>query len=313
MKNKIFDLVVVLGCVLVLFELLFNRVLVFDTISYSLEVWVSSIIPSLFPFFVVSDILISYDVTRYIPRVIKRLLGWLFNASENVVALFLLSVVSGFPSNARNVRTMYDKGIIDGEEASYALVFTHFSNPLFIIGTVGTFFFKNVVWGIIILISHYLGNVLLGFLFRGCSCSTVINYNGNGKKCQKFPVIFIGAVKRSIDSLLMIWGMLCCFLVLGSIIINMLNISSYDAVILKGILEFTMGIRNLALLDIDAVYKVVMATMFISFGGLSVHMQVLSFLVDTDISYKFFLVARILHTAISGIIALMMFGIYNII
>ena len=71
----------------------------------------------------------------------------------------------------------------------------------------------------------------------------------------------------------------------------------------------TMGLKSISLLDINDIYKVVISTMFISFGGLAVHMQVISQIVDTDIKYKTFLVARIYHAIISGGISYLLFMI----
>ena len=69
----------------------------------------------------------------------------------------------------------------------------------------------------------------------------------------------------------------------------------------------TMGLKSISLLNLSNIYKVVISTMFISFGGLAVHMQVLSQVVDTDISYRPFFIARIFHSIISGIISYFLF------
>ena len=89
-----------------------------------------------------------------------------------------------------------------------------------------------------------------------------------------------------------------------------LNISFYHTTILKGILEITMGLQSLSLLSISDCYKVVIATMMISFGGLSVHLQVLSQLVDTDISYQTFFIARVFHALLSGGIVYLLFQLF---
>ena len=80
--------------------------------------------------------------------------------------ILLLSMLSGFPSNARNTRILYDTEKISLDEANHILIFSHFSNPIFILTTVGVFFFKNEKLGIIILISHYISNFILGIFFR---------------------------------------------------------------------------------------------------------------------------------------------------
>ncbi len=117
----------------------------------------------------------------------------------------------------------------------------------------------------------------------------------------------INAIKNSIDTLLTILGTLACFLIISSIIINKLNLNNYTSAILKGILEITMGIKSLSSLNIPNIYITVITSMFLSFGGLSIHMQVLSFLIDTKISYKEFLIARIYHSILSGIISYILY------
>ena len=307
MKNKIYNLIIIISSIIILLELLLSKTLVFDTISYSLNTWVSAIIPSLFPFFVISDILINYNITNYIPKFIKKTFNYLFNVSDNVITIFFLSLLSGFPSNARNARKMYDLGLITDKEASLALTFTHFSNPLFILGTVAVFFLGNEKLGIIILLSHYLSNIFVGIIFRYFNNKSNNNYTILNKKSQNFPSVLTNSIKSSIDTLLLILGTLTCFLILSSIIINRLNLNLYNSTILKGILEITMGIKSLSLLNISDIYKVVLSSMFISFGGLSVHMQVLSQLIDTKISYKYFFVGRVYQSIISGVIAYFMY------
>lgn len=308
MKNKIINITVILICIITLIELLLNKTLVFNTISYSMNIWVNSIIPSLFPFFIISDILINYNITKYIPNPIKKTLKKLFNISDNSITIFFLSLLSGFPSNARNTKTMYEMNLISKNEANHTLIFTHFSNPLFILGTLSIFFLHNETYGYIILISHYIGNIVLGILTRKHSYKdNTITYVPNINK--NFPKIMINAIKNSIDTLLTILGTLTCFLVLSSLIINRINLDSYTESILKGILEITMGLKDLSLLNIKDIYKVVISTMLISFGGLSVHMQVLSFIIETDIEYKPFFIARIFHAIIAGIISFILYTI----
>ena len=69
----------------------------------------------------------------------------------------------------------------------------------------------------------------------------------------------------------------------------------------------TMGIKELSLFPIPDIYKIVITTMFLSFGGLSVHLQVLSQIVDTGISYLLFFLARVIHALLSGIIVYVLY------
>lgn len=308
MKQKIFNGLIILTFLVLFFEVLFNKTLVFETISYSLNIWINNLMPSMFPFFVISDILINYQITNYIPNFIKKSFGKIFNVSEQVISIFFLSLFSGFPSNARNTRVLYHQKLLTTEEASHALTFTHFANPLFVLSTVAVLFLHNEQYGYLILASHYLGNIIIGIIFRNFHSNNNINYNPIVKKSQSFSNVLIKAIKSSIDTLLLILGTLTCFLIFSSLIIHKLNVNVYVSAIIKGILEMTMGLKAIAVLQLTDIYKVILSTMFISFGGLAVHLQVLSQLVDTDISYHFFLVARILHALISGSICYLLFN-----
>jgi hypothetical protein len=70
--------------------------------------------------------------------------------------------------------------------------------------------------------------------------------------------------------------------------------------IVKGVLEITIGIEALGKLEISMIYKVVIASCFLAFGGFSVHMQVMSQISGTDISYKYFFIGRFYQMILSG-------------
>ena len=55
-------------------------------------------------------------------------------------------------------------------------------------------------------------------------------------------------------------------------------------------------------LTLNYSFKAVLITMFLSFGGISIHTQVMSILDGTGVKYMPYLVARLLHAAISGLI-----------
>ena len=204
-----------------------------------------------------------------------------------MVTILILSVMSGFPSNARNTRMLYDKGLITLDEANHILIFSHFSNPLFILTTVSIYFFNDKNIGIILLISHYLSNFLLGIIFK-----KYFKHNNNNllknKQNINFGSVFISAIKRAIDTILLICGILTVFLLLSSIIINIFDFDIYTSMIIKGILEITIGIEALGKLNLSMIYKGVISSVFLAFGGFSVHMQVMSQLTDTKIQYKYF-------------------------
>ena len=302
MKKRYINILIIVICTVFLIEFLINRDLVFNTVGFSLNIWITSILPSLFPFFILSDILNSYDIISYVPKYIKLFLMKLFNISDNGLFIFLISMLSGFPSNARNIKNLYNEKKISKDEAEHLLYFTHFSNPMFILGTLAIIFLNNKSLGVIILISHYLPNFIIGIILRKLN-----NYYVNDKEdkviSRNFGIVLTKAIKSSIDSLLMILGTLTVFLIISTIIINLFNLDSKTTLLIKSILELTSGLKELSMINFNNNYLVILSSCILSFGGLSVHMQVINELNDTGISYKNFFIGRVLQTILSLIIS----------
>ena len=64
----------------------------------------------------------------------------------------------------------------------------------------------------------------------------------------------------------------------------------------------TQGLKYISLLDIPLKFKATLSVMILSFGGFSVHVQMIGILSDTKIRYLPFLTARLLHAAISALL-----------
>ena len=234
----------------------------------------------------------------------------------------IMSLISGFPSSAKYIKELYNKKLINEFEATKLLMFTHFSNPLFILGTISLLFLNNKEVGLLILICHYLGNFIIGIIFRNYYPSTEENKNISIKKVlteisnnriknnKKFGEIITTALLNSINTLILILGVITMFLVITTIIDNNINLNSFHQSILNGFVEMTQGLKYVSLEEIPLKLKCILSTMIISFGGLSVHMQVISILSDTKINYLPFLTARIIHAIISSLLMFFLFDFW---
>ena len=305
MKQKIFNILVIVISIFVLSQLLIKRQIIYSSIMYALNMWVKNLVPALFPFFIISDILINYNITRYIPKIIKTFCKEIFNISDNMFTVLLLSIVSGFPSNARNTRILYDNNLLSLDEANHILIFSHFANPIFILVTVATFFFHNQKIGIILLTSHYISNFILGIFFRN-KFKHIDIVSENCEKKINFGNIFISSIKKAIDTTLIICGIVVVFSMLSTIVVDTFNFNSYNEMIIKSLFEITIGMQALSNLGFKLIYKAVLASSILAFGGISVHVQVFSQIVDTDIKYIYFFIGRMGQMIISGVITYIM-------
>lgn len=322
MNKKIISIIIMLLLMYVSFEILTSSDKILNSVKFSLSIWSNNLFPSLFPFFVLSELLINYGFIELISELLKPIMIKIFKADSKTSFIFIMSIISGFPSNAKYTRELYQKKIIDKTQASKILTFTHFSNPLFILGTLSILFLNNKEVGILILLIHYFTNILIGIIFRNyyptkeknikISLKNAINnmHKRRISNNKNFGLIITNALLNTINTLLLILGVTTMFLIITTIIDNNINLNNYNQSILNGFVEMTQGLKYISILNIPLKFKATLSTMILSFGGLSVHMQIFSILSDTKIKYMPFLTARLLHSSISSILVFFMFDIF---
>lgn len=305
----------------VLFLILTSSQSVIDSIMLSFSIWKNNVFPTLFPFFVLSEILINYGFVELTSELFKPFMR-LFKLKGACAFGFVMSLISGFPSSAKYVRELFIAGNINCIEASKLLIFTHFSNPLFVLGTISVLFLKNKTVGFLILATHYIGNIFVGLIFRNygnCDCDkekislkqALINMHKKRISNNKsFGSILFSAVSNAIDTLLLVFGIISIFLIITTLINNCVDLSSYHQSVLSGIVEMTQGLKSISILDIPLKIKGTLSVFFISFGGVCVHMQIISILSDTDIQYLPFFIARIMHACFSSLLFYILFDFF---
>lgn len=309
--KKYSNLIIVYLSFTILIIILLNKTLVANTIITSLNTWFYTLVPSMAPMMLLSDILINYDFASYIPSKISTVVSKIFNISKEGTLIFFLSLISGFPANGINIKTSYELNKITKEEAEHLLLFNHFANPLFVLGPVGDLYLHNNHLGIIILISHILANILIGIIFRKRNHPSPSNYITAPTKSQNFGNILSSSLRKTISSLFIIAGTVTLFLILSSLIVNIFHLNNILELFVKGIFEMTMALSFLPHINISNIWKVAIATSFLSFGGLSIHLQVFSSL-DNKIAYKNYLIGRIYQVILSLLISIgLMLLLYN--
>ena len=308
MKKIIMNLIYILLICVICVEVLLNNKIVLTSVKHSFNIWQNNIFPSLFPFFIIGNILISLKLPDIIGELLKNITYKLFKINKYGAFIIILSLLSGFPSSAKYIKEIYLNKDINEEEATKLLTFTHFSNPLFVLGTI-SIFINNSKITVPILISHYIGNLFIGLIFRNYYISkqddTKINIKNNIKKFknnEEFGKIISQSISSGINTLLLILGTVTVFLILTSLINNIFSLTPLTKTIINGSFEMTQGLSLLSILNVSTNIKGLIAVTILSFGGLSVHMQTLTIISDTKIKYFPFFISRIMHAIISALI-----------
>ncbi len=322
MKSILKNLLFIFLLVFIISQILIESDSIINCVMFAFDIWLNNLFPSLFPFFIISELLINYGFVELIGEIFKPIMSFLFKTSKRSAFVFIMSMISGIPTSAKNIRELYLSNLLDEKEANKLLMFTFFANPLFLLGTVSIIFLQNKDIGVLILIIHYLCNFIIGIIFRNYNPvnekDTKVNLkvallNMHNKRISNkldFGKIITNSLINSINTLLLILGVITMFSIITTIIDKNINLNNYYQSVLNGIFEMTQGLKYISILDIPLKIKATLSVMIISFGGLSTHMQIISILSDTKIKYIPFLTARIIHSILSGLILYFVFDFW---
>lgn len=308
-----------IGSMLIIIFLLINILIhpnyVSNSTSLAFDIWKNNLFPFLFPMFVISEVMISLNAIDIFSNLGNTIITKLFKVKKEGTFILIMSMLSGFPSSAKYINSMYEKGILNDNDASKILMFTHFSNPLFIIGTISSTFLGNIKLTKLIFLSHYLTNILIGIMFRNYNPIKKENnlssfkYSSTKESSKSLGAILGNAIVNSINTLLLILGTISIFLLITTILNSTIDLGNTGNAIINGIIEMSQGLKYVSMLEISLRLKTTLSVMIISFGGLSVHLQVMSILSNTKVKYLPFLLSRIIHALIAGLIAFLIFPI----
>lgn len=297
MKKKLMDFTFCLFCFISLIFIFKNNKEVANVIIEAVNLFLKKVFVSLFPMFILNDILINLNIPYYFYLLFNKLFLKVFKTSGLGAYVFIMSLISGTPSNAYILKELVELEKISLEEANHFLTFTYFSNPLFLSVMLSTIFNTNVVLKIIL--CHYIANIIIGILIR--NKAPKIANNKNILKTN-LKITLTKSINKSITTLLMILGTISFYMLLTFIITSLLPNNCLIKAIISGFLEITNGLNTMTSLNILNKIKEIIASAIISFGGLSIHTQIKAILEDTNMNYSYFLKGRIMQSIISVIL-----------
>lgn len=293
-------------------ELIVSSDLIMVTIKEAIHLWFYKVVPALLPFFLFSNFLMNYGFIEITSEFAKPIMSF-FKLNENAAFILMMSMLTGSPGNAFYIKEALKKGKLNEKEATKILMISQFASPLFILGTV-RILLNDFKLSILILIITYITNFILAFLFQNFYASKesssfsffTLKRNFYQKETQSFGKTLSSSIKKTFDTLITILGSICFFYMITAIIQHNHLLPTSIMPYFSGILEMTQGINQVSLLNCSNHIKVFWTTVFLSFGGFSIHSQILSLICDTKIKYFPYLVARILHAMIAGSIILIL-------
>lgn len=283
---------------------LLNSSIVMEDVMEAVNMFVYRLFPAMFFFYTLSDLLINYGFVKVLDLLFGRVFRLLFHISGASSFVVFMSMLSGFPSGAKYTVNFLSRKMISLDEGNYLISFTHFSNPLFIMGTVSLLF--NFRMALIILVCHYLSNFILAFLIRPKktdSKTAVVPVNR-----ASFSNVLSQSFIATFKIILLVLGNTIFFYTISDILVHSIH-NTLLKTIIYGLFDLTKGIVSLKSLSITVFFKSVLILSFLSFGGISVHFQVKEIIAKEKLNYRYFLFGRISSLAIAIVLLIILFSI----
>lgn len=255
------------------------------------------VVPSLFPFFILTTFLNASLFGFQIPGL--RKLSTLLQIPSNGESLLLLGLIGGYPVGAQLISDAYKAGQLNRKQSHILLGYCSNAGPAFIFGITGVLFSSQwisfLLWGI-----HILSALFTGFLLPRPEKSAFSGY-------ESTDISIVTALRKSIFNCSSVCGWVITFKIIMAYIQKWASgfLSKEKLVILTGILELSNGCVCLDQIHCESL-RFILCAAFLAFGGFCVMLQTAT--VTESLGLGLYIPGKISQTAISLLIAMFLSG-----
>ncbi len=297
-----------------------------------LETWTTHLLPSLLPFFITADLLLSMGFVRFLGVLLEPVMRPLFRLPGEAGFAVALGFTSGFPMGAVLTASLKEQHLCTPREAARLAAFTNNSSPLFLLISVPVSMLHQPQLGALLLTAHYLANLTIGFLLRftaPSNCQAILpqhllrtalaqmhQYQAAHRK--SLGAMLGQAVQKGIDSIIKIGGFVLIFSVLLSLLqaTGLLQLlQRFFAVILRffqlspqlssavsaGFFEMTLGAQFASESQANLLEQLMVISFILGWSGLSIQAQVSSILAEQNISSRLYCLCRPLQGLLAAL------------
>lgn len=274
-----------------------------QTMQEALALCARSVIPAMFPFLVVSTLLLRLGLGELLAPLLAEFMEPLFRVDGAGSTALLLGFLGGYPIGAQTAAELYRQGVLNRVEAERLLTFCNNSNPVFLISVLGTGIFGSVRAGVWLWLIHLLSALLTGLFFRNCGkpISSVHPESRVTAKAVRFSTAFVTSVGNACTGTLTICAFVSFFYLLSR---PLAMLGGRLGAVLVGATElFSLT----PLLTADR-FGFLLAAGAAGWGGLSVLCQTAAVLSGSGLSVKPCVRGKLVQCGCSVVLAALLYG-----
>ncbi len=277
-----------------------------------------NVAPALFPFFFFTKLLTGIGAANGLGKALRRPISKLYNAPGESGYVLVMSLISGYPIGAKLISDFYENGSFSVDNCKKVASFTSTSGPLFVVGTVGTLMFSSPKAGYVLFLCHALGALINGLIYRGRKSVTGISAMPNSAADDK---LLNNSITSSILSVLIVGGYIAIFSMIIDIAIDIKLVDGLAYALSKplswigvstevaaptviSMIEITRGCQAFAQSGVDIKIILPFVAGLLSFGGLSITFQSLTFLKNCKIKTRYYFLTKFTQALVTFFITL---------
>lgn len=309
MKKKILPLCLAM---LVLYCLLFPQQMA-QSVSDGLALWYRSILPTLLPFCIFSNIIVQSGVYDRIFERLFPVVRHIYPVRAPLIYPLAAGFLFGFPLGSKICADLYDAGKISSKEAETVCCISNNFGPAFLYNYMIAGVFDRKIPAIVLLAACYLPPLLLGRIqlswlrnHRQAMIQAECPVRQNIKTASRSQInmrIIDAGIMNGFTTMIKLAG----YILLASLLASILKIlpwnNSLIPCICVGAMEITNGLHQIAVMQADLPLSAALAVGMVNFGGISGLMQTSGMMKSTGIHIQNYIVFKLL-CSLSGILML---------
>jgi sporulation integral membrane protein YlbJ len=295
-----------IGIVLLFALMLISPKAVFNGASEGLLLWFQIILPTLFPFIIVTNLLLYTDSIHYISGIFGKLLCWVFRVSENGSFAVIVGFLCGYPMGAKVTADLISTGHITENEGKYLLSFCNNTSPVFILNFIVWKTLNREELMLPSLLILLITPMLLSFIFRkfylqGEKQFHHIKKSNEEKKNWNFRIVDT-CIMDSFETITKVGG----YIILFSVILSLAESSPWQPDILKVLLpslEVTTGITMIGRSQVSLFIQYPAILGLTAFGGFCSVAQTQCMIQKTSLSILTYTIEKLATAGVTSLIA----------
>lgn len=294
-------------CLLTLFLLLLllkNPSVAAEALGHSLLLCARTILPALFPFMVLSELLIAFGFGEVLGKSLARPLSLLLGISREGGAAVFLGFLCGFPVGARMALSLYDKGRISKGECERLLGFSNLPSIAFLVSAVGASLYQNRNFGVLLWLSCMFSSIAVGVVTRkkGVPHTDTPPTFVSPSPAKAFTLAITSATTAilSICAYILFFGTILACL---SRVLTAFSLPESINALLYGFFELSSGVEAAASIHVRPL-SVLLCALSVGWSGLSIHCQLMTLCDGRGLSLRFYFRARAAQALLCALLTL---------